>query len=153
MKAAIENNKKAVEAITDMWKHTETIDGCRFVEFFLQHAIIEAADIAPKQEIDDIFSIRDLCMAKCHFMICAEKKETQKKDFIYTGEIKPSDLQVDTYSRKRKSGFAFIQEEGVRLNHIPTGVIVLCDKERSQHKNRATAMKMLKERLEEYRHE
>lgn len=74
MKTAIENKPDAVKAITSMWKHTNSIEGCRMVNEALQFAIKESSGLAPSNETDEIFTIRDLCMAKCHFMICEDLK-------------------------------------------------------------------------------
>lgn len=64
--------------------------------------------------------------------------------------IKPEDLQVDTFRAGGKGGQHVNKtESAIRITHVPTGTIVACQAERSQHKNRATAMKMLRGKLYE----
>jgi peptide chain release factor 1 len=84
---------------------------------------------------------------RVHTSACTVAIMPERED-IGSVEINPADLRVDTY-RSSGAGGQHVNktDSAIRLTHTPTGIVVACQEERSQHKNRARAMSLLQAKL------
>jgi peptide chain release factor 2 len=85
-----------------------------------------------------------------HTSFCAIDVIAELDDSDTEVVIKDEDLRIDTYRSSGKGGQHVNKtDSAIRITHLPTNIVAACQSDRSQHKNKATAMKMLKARLYE----
>lgn len=81
----------------------------------------------------------------CSVDVVAELEDDDEID------VNPDDIRIDTYRSSGKGGQHVNKtDSAVRITHLPTNIVVQCQNDRSQHKNKASAMKQLKSKLYEY---
>ena len=121
--------------------------GDRFTLEYMITKVVDDYVIAEIGDAENILSAEEMALAK---LIQGAAPEPQKLDVTKPMcqteadvELRMQDILIQTYCTRKGGGWAPILENGVEIKHLPTGISVRCDTERSAHANRASAMKRL----------
>ena len=137
----------ACNAIVTIHAGAGGTESCDWAEMLMRMYMRWAERRGYKAEIEDIQPGEEAGVSRASFAsvdVIAEIEDDIDMD------IKDEELKIDTYRSSGKGGQHVNKtESAVRITHLPTGIVVACQNERSQFKNKASAMKILKSRIYE----
>ena len=122
--------------------------GYRFTLEYLITKVVDDYVIAEIGDAENILSAEEMALAKLIQPAATELPKLDVTKPMYQTEagveIRVQDILIQTYCTRKGGGWAPVLENGVEIKHLPTGISVRCDAERSAHANRASAMKRLR---------